>query len=173
VLIIIVLPAIVPILDLSHYQYGIVAGMAVYAVPQVVAAAFAVSRVSGEVATLVKLMRVMFLGPVVIMTGLVMRARGGGGYQVRRAQLLPWFVVGFFILLSLRSIGAIPHEAIQPIRDVGRGLTIWAMAGLGLGVELAAIRSVGPRVGATSMLSMILLVALSIALIGILGLNSS
>jgi uncharacterized integral membrane protein (TIGR00698 family) len=171
VVVILILPIAVPAIGMNHYQYGIVAGMAVYAVPQVVAAAFAVSQVSGEVATLVKLMRVMFLGPVVMVTGLYMRARGGGDYQVKRSQLLPWFVIGFFGLLLLRSLGAIPGEFVQPIKDTGRVLTIWAMAGLGLGVDMSSIRNVGPRVGITSGLSMVLLVLLSILLITVLGLN--
>jgi uncharacterized integral membrane protein (TIGR00698 family) len=172
VVIVVALPLLVPILDITDYQYGVVAGMAVYAVPQVVAAAFAVSRLSGEVATLVKLVRVMFIGPVVLGTGLYMRWKGSADYQVRKSQLLPWFVIGFFIMLSLRSLGLIPVELVQPIRDVGKGLTIWALAGLGLGVEMSAIKSVGPRVGATSIMSMLLLVALSLLLISVLGLGA-
>lgn len=171
VIVIVCLPSIVPLLNLSNYQYGVVAGMAVYAVPQVVAAAFAVSQLSGEVATLVKLMRVMLLAPVVLLTGLYMRTQGNEQHAVKRSQLMPWFVVGFFSLAALRSLELIPHELIQPLRDSGRLLTIWAMAGLGLGVEIAAIRTVGPRVGLASMLSMVLLVCLSIILIEVLGIN--
>jgi uncharacterized integral membrane protein (TIGR00698 family) len=171
VVVVLILPLVVPSIGMNHYQYGVVAGMAVYAVPQVVAAAFAVSQISGEVATLVKLMRVIFLGPVVVLTGLYMRSKGGGEYQVRRSQLLPWFVIGFFLLLSLRSLGLIPGSLIQPLRDTARGLTILAMAGLGLGVDFGSIRSVGPRVGITSVVSMVLLVILSIILITVLGLN--
>jgi uncharacterized integral membrane protein (TIGR00698 family) len=172
VLIILLLPAIVPVLGLSHYQYGVIVGMAVYAMPQVVAAGYAVSHTSGEVATLVKLLRVMFIGPVVIATGLFIKARGGGDYYLKRSQILPWFVVGFFLLLMLRSSGVIPESAIHPIQDLGRLLTILAMAGLGLGVEFAAIKSVGPRVGVTSVLSMVMLIVLSLSLVSILRLNS-
>ena len=43
--------------------------MSVYAVPQVIAAAFPISQISGEVATLVKLTRVLLLGPVVVLIG--------------------------------------------------------------------------------------------------------
>ncbi len=171
VLVILVLPVALPEAGVSHYQYGIVVGMAVYAVPQVVAAAFAVSALSAEVATLVKLMRVMFLGPVVIATGIAMRLRGGQASMVSRSQLLPWFVIGFFLLLFLRSLGAIPDGLADPLRDAGKALTIVAMAGLGLGVEFAAIRGVGPRVGLTSVISMATLVAVSIALAVALDLN--
>jgi uncharacterized integral membrane protein (TIGR00698 family) len=173
VVVILVLPLTLPEAGVGDYQYGIVVGMAVYAVPQVVAAAFAVSALSAQVATLVKLMRVMFLGPVVLATGLAVRLRGRGTVSIRRSQLLPWFVIGFFALLSLRSLGAIPADAVSPLRESGKALTIWAMAGLGLGVELAAIRSVGPKVGLTSALSMALLVALSLSLALLLHLDGS
>ena len=56
------LPSFVALAHLSFYQYGVLTGITVYAVPQVVAAAFPVSQLSGEVATLVKLVRVLFLG---------------------------------------------------------------------------------------------------------------
>jgi uncharacterized integral membrane protein (TIGR00698 family) len=173
VIVILILPLTLPDLGIGDYQYGIVVGMAVYAVPQVVAAAFAVSTLSAEIATLVKLMRVMFLGPVVLGTGLVMKLRNQEQAGVKRSQLLPWFVIGFFLMLALRSLGAIPDDAINPLRQTGKALTIWAMAGLGLGVEFAAVRSVGPRVGLTSVLSMTLLVLLAIGLSLALGLDGA
>jgi uncharacterized membrane protein YadS len=101
----------------------------------------------------------------------VVKLRGRGDTKIKRSQLLPWFVIGFFLFLTLRSLGAIPADAIDPLRQSGKALTVWAMAGLGLGVELAAIRSVGSRVALTSLLSMVLLVALSLGLAVALGLD--
>jgi len=49
---------------------------------------------------------------------------------------------------------------------------LWAMAGVGLGVELVAVRAVGPRVGIASALSMGLLAAVSLLLIVGLGLHA-
>ena len=66
VAVVLALPLLIAPLGLSHYQYGVLAGLTVYAVPQVLAAAFAVSAVSGQVATAVKLARVLMLGPVVL-----------------------------------------------------------------------------------------------------------
>ena len=65
IFVILVLPFAVPALGLSFSQYGILAGMTVYAVPQVLAAAAPVSLVSVQMATLVKLVRVLMLGPVI------------------------------------------------------------------------------------------------------------
>ena len=67
------LPLLIHPLGLSFYQYGVLAGLTVYAVPQVLAAAFPVSVLSGQVGTLVKLVRVLMLGPVVVFFALQQR----------------------------------------------------------------------------------------------------
>src|SRR4051812_19065760 len=73
------LPLLIAPLALSNYQYGVLAGLTVYAVPQVLAAAFAVSALSGQVATAVKLARVLMLGPVVLFFAVRARAAHTGG----------------------------------------------------------------------------------------------
>jgi uncharacterized membrane protein YadS len=80
--------------------------------------------------------------------------------------------VGFFALLTGRSLGLLPTAVVLALRTMGRSLTLWAMAGVGLGVELAVVRVVGARVGLASALSMGLLVAVSLLLIVGLGLHA-
>ena len=74
------------------------AGLTVYAVPQVLAAAFAVSALSGQVATAVKLARVLMLGPVV--TFFAFRARRSNAATISLRALVPWFVLGFVVLAA-------------------------------------------------------------------------
>jgi uncharacterized membrane protein YadS len=155
------LPALVPLLHLSHYQYGVLVGTTVYAVPQVVAASFPVGADAGDVATFVKLLRVLLLGPVVLVFSLLFTGRresaaAGGRLAWRTALLLPWFVAGFLVLAALNSLGlfaAAGHatglgaEAIAAAaKTVSKLLMILSMAALGLGVEFAVVKRVGPRV---------------------------
>lgn len=65
VIVVLGLPLLIPLFALSEVQYGILAGMTVYAVPQVLAATMPASLVSTQIGTVVKLVRVMMLGPVV------------------------------------------------------------------------------------------------------------
>ncbi|HEX2033705.1 MAG TPA: putative sulfate exporter family transporter [Chloroflexota bacterium] len=162
------LPWLIEPASLSHYQYGVLAGMSVYAVPQVMAAAFPVSQLSGEVATLVKLTRVLLLGPVVVVMGLLFR---GGEARKSVSAYLPWFVLLFLLLATIRSAGWLPDAVSVPAREVSRLLTVLAMAGLGFGVELAAVRSVGPRVGAAVLASLAVLVAFSLVALRLLGID--
>ena len=63
VVVVLALPLTVPLLHLSLLQYGVLAGLTVYAVPQVLAATAPIGAVAVQLGTLVKLVRVLMLGP--------------------------------------------------------------------------------------------------------------
>ena len=163
--VVLVLPLLAKPLGYSNYQYGVLAGLTVYAVPQVLAAAFAVSPLSGQVATAVKLGRVLMLGPVV--TFFALRNRGAtesaGGRPLLR--YVPWFVIGFIVLAALRSAHVVPDAAAAVAKSVAGWLTIAAMAALGLGVDVRSVRRVGARVAAAVGGSLAALMLLAMALI--------
>lgn len=170
VLVILLLPLLIPLMHLSFYQYGVLAGMTVYAVPQVVAATFPVSAVSGEIGTMVKLVRVLMLGPVVLFFCLH-RYNTVGSSQVNLSRVIPWFIIGFVALAVARSAGVIPADAADAFRELSRWLTIGAMAALGLDVDLRSVRRVGPAVALTVVLSLLALLIVSVTLIHGLGIG--
>lgn len=175
VIVVLGLPLLIFPLGLSHYQYGVLAGLSVYAVPQVLAAAFAVSALSGQVATVVKLARVLMLGPVVAFfavrgsraerRSLIVASRAS------RPTLVPWFVIGFIVLATLRSVGMIPESAASLSKTVAGWLTIGAMAALGLSVDFSSIRRVGARVVVAAAGSLGALMTLAIVLIRVLAIR--
>ena len=173
VLVVVSLPLLILPLALRPYQYGVLAGLTVSAVPQVLAAAFPVSVLSGQVGTLVKLVRVLMLGPVVLFFALAHRRHGrkdDAKVPIGITRFVPWFIVGFLILASLRSLGLIPTGFAGLARTVSGWLTIAAMAALGLGVDLKSIARVGRPVILTVATSMVILVGMSIGLIRLLSL---
>ena len=175
VVVVVGLPMLIHPLALSNYQYGVLAGLTVYAVPQVLAAAFPVSVLSGQVGTLVKLVRVLMLGPVVLAFALLHRnERRDGGAARPRFQLtrfVPWFIIGFLALAALRSAGGITGAWVDATRSVSTWLTVAAMAALGLGVDLKAIRKVGRPVMMTVSASLVVLLVLAVSLIHVLGIR--
>ncbi len=173
VVVVLGLPLLMGPLGLSDYQYGVLAGLSVYAVPQVLAAAFPVSVLSGQVGTLVKLVRVLMLGPVVLFFALrhrdtVTDARNGTQPPFRLTRFVPWFIIGFLALAGLRSTGVIPTSWVAPTRELSTWLTVGAMAALGLGVDLKTLRRVGPRVVLTVTLSLATLMLLAVTLLRVL-----
>ncbi len=163
VVVVLLLPLLVPLLHLSETQYGVLAGLTVYAVPQVIAATAPVATLSVHVGTLVKLVRVLMLGPVVI--ALSLGRKQDDGRRPSLGQMVPLFVVGFLALMMLRSANVIPAVVLGPTASVATWLTIISMAALGLGVDVRSVARAGGRVTAAVVLSLLVLGAISVALI--------
>ncbi len=174
VVVVLVLPLSVGLLHFSGLQYGAFAGLTVYAVPQVIAATAPAGALAVQFGTLVKLMRVLMLGPVVMLLGLHASlsgsfVAGAGGFAALR-RLVPWFIPAFLGLAAARYLGWIPHAALGPAGDAARMLTIVSMAGLGLGTDLRAVARAGVRATAAVSLSLLFLGAISLELIRLSGL---
>lgn len=173
------LPNIVNLIGLNHYQYGVLAGMSVYAVPQVVAAAFPVSPLSGEVAVFVKLGRVALLGPVVLLIAFIARVDRFKAAGTRDSAAsswftyLPWFVLVFFGLGVLRTLDLLPGAIAQPTRLLSYALTILAMAGLGFGVEISALKRVGGRIAAVVAFSLVFMAGTALVLMNVLNITGA
>jgi uncharacterized integral membrane protein (TIGR00698 family) len=169
VLVVLGLPLLIPLLGMSPTQYGIVAGLTVYAVPQVLAATVPAGLVATQIGTLVKLVRVLTLGPILLgfsVFGRALRDTADGGRAPARVHLLqvvPWFVVGFLVLAVMRSFGILPGEWGAPLLKVASLLTLVSMAALGLGVDVRVIGQVGGRVTAAVTLSLLVLLLMSLA----------
>ena len=182
VLVVLGLPLLAPVLHLSQLRFGALAGLTVYAVPQVLAAAAPIGPAAVQIGTLVKLVRVLMLGPVVLVLSLLARrsraalpAQAGaealpapGGLPA--PCLVPPFILGFLALATLRSLGVVPGWVVGPAAALADVLTILSMAALGLGVDVRVVAKAGPRVTAAVTLSLLGLGALGFGLIQALGL---
>ena len=171
------LPLLSVALHLTPRAFGVFAGLTVYAVPQVLAATTSVSALSAQVGTLVKLVRVLMLGPVVLVLS-VIAARTCPDTEAdapKRAaklpisRLVPWFIIGFLALMAARSAGAIPTAALPPMASAATWLTIVSMAALGLGVDVKVVAKAGPKAIGVVTLSLAILGAISFGLILLLG----
>jgi len=168
------LPLLAVLLHMTPRSFGVFAGLTVYAVPQVLAATAPISSLSAQVGMLVKLVRVLMLGPVVLVLSLIMhRARGARGTSRLPAlhQLVPWFIAGFIGLVAARSAGLIPAVVVAPAGQAATWLAIISMAALGLGVDLGIVAKAGARVTAVVTLSLVALGALALLVIHGLGLT--
>ena len=167
VIVVLGLPLLPAVLHMSGLQYGVLAGLTVYAVPQVLAATAPLGTVAVHMGTLVKLVRVLMLGPVVLALSLLTRRPAGAGLKL--SKLVPWFIIGFLALAVIRSADLVPHLALAPIAAVANALTVISMAALGLGTDLRVVAKAGGRVTAVVTLSLLVLGAISLGLIRLLG----
>ena len=170
VAVVLLLPLAVPLVHMTQLQYGVLAGLTVYAVPQVLAATAPIGLLAVQMGTLVKLVRVLMLGPLVtvLSVGAARRQAAGARRGLSVSQVVPWFILGFLVLAGLRSAGLLPAAALSPVAWLSGALTIVSMAALGLGVDIRTVAKAGPAVTATVTLSLVLLLLVSLALIHLL-----
>jgi uncharacterized integral membrane protein (TIGR00698 family) len=185
VVVVLGLPFLVPILHMTLTQYGVLAGLTVYAVPQVLAATLPIGALSNQVGTVVKLVRVLMLGPIVFGLSLVShRLRDapkpvlstpgidtGGRSRPAFFELVPWFIIGFLVVAAARSFGWIPEALLVPLKTTASLLTTVSMAALGLGVDVRVVASAGARVTAAVTASLIVLGIISLGLIRLLAIS--
>lgn len=135
-------PVLVTYLQYDNATAGVFLGATIHDVAQVVGAGYIISDQTGEISTLVKLIRVACLVPVVITISLLMHRRRSAEFS--NEPLLPWFLVAFVVLVIVNSLGWVPAEAHTVMTPVSSWCLLTAVAALGVKTSLKALADVGP-----------------------------
>lgn len=140
-------PLLGRLLGLSDAFFGTWAGTAVNDTSQVVATGLIYSQRAGEVATVVKLTRNLFMAPVIVglSSWYVARTQRAAGRRLSWRNAVPGFVLGFVALAALNSLGVFPPPVLQSLRTVSAVLIVLALAGVGLETNVDAMRRIGLR----------------------------
>jgi uncharacterized integral membrane protein (TIGR00698 family) len=136
-------PVFVTYLEYDNATAGIFLGATIHDVAQVVGAGYIISDQTGEISTLVKLIRVACLVPVVITISLVMHRHRSP--DAAGGPLLPWFLVAFVALVILNSAGWVPDQLHATLTPVSSWCLLTAVAALGVKTSLKALADVGPK----------------------------
>jgi uncharacterized integral membrane protein (TIGR00698 family) len=141
----VVYPMLAHWVGLDDRAAGIFLGGTIHDVAQVVGAGYSMSRETGDVATLVKLMRVAMLLPVIVFATALTRARqkAEGGPAGARPPLLPGFAVGFLLLVLVNSTGFVPAAVQQAGGDASRWCLVASIAAIGMKTQLKELATVG------------------------------
>lgn len=151
-----VFPVVGHTLGLSQHAFGVFAGTAVNDTSSVVATATIYGRQATDTAVVVKLVRTLMIIPIVIgLAGLEARrtartdlapasgpGRAGG---VRVLRLVPWFLVGFLVVVLLRTVGVLPAAAAPGFSAVATFLITVALGAIGVSTDFGALRRAGFR----------------------------
>ncbi|MDM0000777.1 putative sulfate exporter family transporter [Variovorax sp. J22P240] len=137
-------PMIVTALGFAGEHAGIFLGGTIHDVAQVVGAGYGISKETGDVATIVKLLRVASLLPVILVIALSYRkAHVAGSGSAPKPPLLPWFVVAFSLFVAINSAGLIPAVVQQALRTLSTWLMVISMAAIGMKSHLKDFATVG------------------------------
>lgn len=146
-------------LGLSQHAFGLFAGSAVNDTSSVVAAASSYGASATRIAVVVKLTRTLAIIPIALALGAPRGVVTGRGALKHIRQLVPWFLVAFLFAVVANTAGAVPDAAHAPVQHVEGFLVAMALASIGLGTDVAAIRRAGLR---PLLLGLLLWVAVSV-----------
>jgi uncharacterized integral membrane protein (TIGR00698 family) len=164
----IVYPILFQLAGFSEQQSGFMIGSTVHDVAQVVGAGYSISIKTGDIATIVKLLRVAML-PVVLIA-IVLTIAGtqpGAGGKIR----LPLFVIGFVLVTAMNSMGMIPAAVAGAAVSLSSWLLVIAISALGVRTNMKAILELGWRHVAVVVAETIFLLAMAFTAVemGLIG----
>ncbi len=137
-------PALVAQAGLSNVTAGLFLGGTIHDVAQVVGAGYMISDETGEVSTIVKLLRVAMLVPVVLCLSIIFRKQNKSEGKIAIPRL-PWFLVLFVVLVLVNSFGLLPQLAVEAGSTASRWCLLAAIAALGIKTSLKTLTEVGWR----------------------------
>jgi uncharacterized integral membrane protein (TIGR00698 family) len=135
------IPIVLSFFSLAPIDQGLIAGGALQAVGQAVAAGFAMGNETGEWATVVKLFRISMLGPILIILSLAVGRMPG---QTKSKINLPGFVWAFLILAVLAHLLPIPAEFLKMAKLSEKFFLAMAMGAIGAGIKVKELLKQAP-----------------------------
>ncbi len=169
-LMIILFPIMGKALGLSDIAYGLWTGTAVNDTSSVVAAGFAFSEGAGDFAVMVKLTRTLAIIPTVIIFSLInnriKRKEGfkNESHKLSITSILPYFILGFLIMVGLNSAGVFRPETSDLLKNVSKFLMIAALAAIGLNTKFNEMKKSGinPMIHGFIISLLVVIVAISV-----------
>jgi uncharacterized integral membrane protein (TIGR00698 family) len=139
----VVYPLIATYLGLDETQSGLFLGGTIHDVAQVVGAGYSISETTGDISTLVKLVRVSMLMPVVLIMLIVIKRFNDADNSKAKAASVPNFLIAFIILMIINSCFDIPQSITEPAISFSRFALITAIAAIGMKSNFAKLSCVG------------------------------
>jgi len=166
-------PPIARSFGVGDVAFGVFAGTAIHATPQVVGAGFIFSDLAGKTATAVKLVRNCFMAPLAFLiaawfTRTYLRAAILEKRKVNWTKAFPWFLFGYFVMAGLNTAGYFSAKGVGGLTWLGRFLVVASMAGIGLNTAFSAFKSVGLKPLVVGFLGALAVAACSVLMIRLL-----
>ena len=136
------------VFDLTPEQMGLYTGATLHEVAHVAGAGNAMGEAISDPAVIVKMIRVMLLAPALLVMSIVLAripAKSAGTTECRRRVTIPWFAVGFVIVIAFNSLNLLPRETVDAINTFDTFLLTMAMTALGAETSIDKFKKAGSR----------------------------
>ncbi|MBD2234546.1 YeiH family protein [Phormidium tenue] len=157
-------PLVGTLLQLSPQSFGIWCGASVHEVAQVIATAFQNGDLSGEVATVTKLSRVLLIVPIILSLGW-QTPRPRQTKQSARPLPIPWFVLFFCLLVGVNSLGLVAAPIKAVVLSGNQILLCISLVAMGLETNISNLTQLGLKPLYLAGLSWLFLAAISLLMV--------
>lgn len=136
------------VFDLTPELMGLYTGATLHEVAHVAGAGNAMGEAISDPAVIVKMIRVLLLAPALLVMSIVLAripAKSAGITECRRRVTIPWFAVGFVIVIAFNSLNLLPRETVDAINTFDTFLLTMAMTALGAETSIDKFKKAGSR----------------------------
>ena len=153
------LPGLAVLLMLSDVKTSYLIGGSLQAVGQVVAAGYSVSDSVGAQALVIKMLRVLMIGPIVMILHLIFHSKNGS--TGKKKTYIPGYIIGFMFCAVAAGVFGGDTLVLPYVKTLAGILMVIAMAAVGFRIHIRALLKQGPK-------AIVLVVCLSVIQIGVI-----
>ena len=128
-------------LGLSEPQFGLWSALAIHDTSSVVGATLQFGPQALQVGTTVKLARALWIMPVAFLVGFLRRKEPGENQKAKH----PWFILGFLAAAAVVTFFPNLVPAGKIVESVAKRLMVLTLFLIGMGLNRAALKTVGPK----------------------------
>ena len=168
----ITMPFLGTLLGMTETAFGIWAGTSVHNTPQTIGTGYIFGEQAGQIATMVKFTRNMFMIVVAILVSLSFGAKEATQQHLERKAILkafPWFLFGYLAMAFCAANGFFTTEGIAFFGKVGKFLILMGMVGIGFGTDFIHIKRLGFKPLIIGIVGTVIICMTSFVAINLLG----
>lgn len=165
------LPLLGGVLGLSEQSFGIWAGTAVHNTPQTIGTGYIFGEEAGQVATVIKLTRNMFMIVVAFLVSIWFGAKEAERCKLGKKAILkafPWVLFGYVAMAVCAVQGFFTPEGVAFFKTAGKFLILMGMVGIGFGTDFRDIKRYGIKPLLIGILGAVVVTGVSLLLVFLL-----
>jgi len=168
----ITLPFLGNLLGLNQTAFGIWAGTAVHNTPQTIGTGYIFGEEAGQVATIIKLTRNMFMILVAVLVSIWFGTKEAKEGKLGKKAILkafPWVLFGYIGMAVCAVKGFFSPEGIIFFKATGKFLILMGMVGIGFGTNFRDIKRLGAKPLIVGIAGAIVVTGVSLVLVKLLN----
>ncbi|MGB2906045.1 MAG: putative sulfate exporter family transporter [Candidatus Aminicenantaceae bacterium] len=162
------LPILGGVLGMDQQSFGIWAGTSVHNTPQTIGTGYMFGEEAGQVATIIKLTRNMFMIAMAFLVSIWFGAKEAERSKLGKKAILkafPWVLFGYVAMAVCAVQGFFTPEGIAFFKSAGKFLILMGMVGIGFGTDFRAIKRFGIKPLLVGMFGALVVTGVSLLLI--------